>query len=99
MILMALIAGILTGYFNAFLRAALTQISLKGGGSALTTYIYIAIILPTALMKLAVYNSSMAIYDQSENGPIFAAFFIVIQIISGAIILEEITLYSYFELA
>ena len=95
---MALIAGILSGYFNAFLRAALIQISLEDGKSAFTTYFYISIIIPTALLKLAIYNSSMSIYDQSENGPIFASFFIVIQIISGAIILDEIQLYTSLEL-
>ena len=98
MILMATNAGILSGYFNALLRAALIQLSLEGGKSAITTYIYIGIIIPTALLKLAIYNSSMALYDQSENGPIFASFFIVIQIISGTIILDEIQLYSYSEL-
>lgn len=98
MILQALSAGILSGYFNAFLRAALIQLSIKDGYLCISTYVYIMIVIPTAFLKLVIYNNSMAMYDQSENGPIFAAFFILIQIISGAILLNEGVLYNTFEM-
>ena len=89
MVLMSLQAGILSGIFNSYLIGYLLHPNV----------IYASIIVPCAFLKLVIYNLSMSLYDQSENGPIFAAFFILIQINSGAVILDEGRLYSMGEMA
>ena len=64
-----------------------------------TTYIYGGIVFGGGYLQLKFLNVAMAVYDQAEIGAINEASLILLNLLSGIVILSEYQFYSYGELA
>ena len=67
---------------------------MEGGMRMLSTYAYIMIVIPGAVLQLKLVNHAMEVYNQAEVGPIYSSSLILLHMLSGGIILNETVLYT-----
>ena len=60
----------------------------------LSTYGYMMIVIPGAVLQLKLVNHAMEVYNQAEIGPIYSSSLILLHMLSGGIILNEKALYT-----
>jgi ATP/ADP translocase len=63
-----------------------------------STYIYLCIVVPGAVIQLKLVNHAMEVYNQAEIGPIYSSSLILLHMLCGGIILDEKALYSRTEI-
>ena len=97
MALMSIAAGVVAGLASALLKGFTISVSSSGFMSlSAIGYLLIATIL--SLFQLHLINIPMKSYDQIEIIPIYQTFLILLNMASGAIILNEQKMYKWYEL-
>ena len=97
MALMSIAAGVVAGLSSALLKGFTISVSSSGFMSlSAIGYLFIAIVL--SLFQLHLINIPMKSYDQIEIIPIYQTFLILLNMASGAIILNEQKMYKWYEL-
>lgn len=86
-------SGLVSGIYSSFLRGLILQMSMEGGFSMVSTYVYIMIVIPGSILQLKLVNHAMEVYNQAEIGPIYSSSLILLHMLSGGIILDEQALY------
>jgi len=71
---------------------------MDGGMRLLSTYTYLMIVIPGAVLQLKLVNHAMEVYNQAEIGPIYSSSLILLHMLCGGIILNEKALYTRNEL-
>ena len=90
-------AGLLGSLCMCFIKG-ITESFKAEGLYGYSLYIYILIALFIAIFQLKFLNKAMENYDQVETIPIYQSSLILLNIASGAIIMNEKRLYTWFEL-
>jgi drug/metabolite transporter (DMT)-like permease len=88
MALMSIAAGVVAGLASALLKGMTISVSTTGFLS-LSTICYLTIAIVLSLFQLHLINIPMKSYDQIEIIPIYQTFLILLNMASGAIILNE----------
>jgi hypothetical protein len=91
-------SGLVSGIYSSFLRGLMLQFSMEGSFKFISTYVYILIVVPGAVLQLKLVNHAMEVYNQAEIGPIYSSALIIFQMLSGGIILDEFSIYQTREL-
>ena len=71
-----------------------TEAYKEYGFSNINLYGYCIVALCVGIFQLTMINMSMELYDQVETIPIYQSSLILLQIAAGAVILQEIRLYT-----
>jgi hypothetical protein len=97
MALMSIAAGVTAGLSSALLKGFTISASTSGLMS-LSSIGYLSIAIILSIFQLHLINIPMKSYDQIEIIPIYQTFLILLNMASGAIILNEQKMYKWYEL-
>ena len=87
-------AGLLGSISLSFVKGLTEAYRVDGFTGGYALYIYIAIALAIGILQLNILNKSMELYDQVDTIPIYQSSLILLNIASGAIIMQESELYT-----
>ena len=94
LIFMTMGAGLLGSISLSFVKGLTEALRVDGLGGGVMFYIYTAIALFIGIMQLNILNKSMELYDQVDTIPIYQSSLILLNIASGAIVMQESKLYT-----
>ena len=85
---MSFVAGLIGGLQGSLMRGMTISVEIGGFFSGITLS-YLLLALLASLLQLKSLNISMEVYDQVEIVPIYQSALILLNILCGAIILDE----------
>lgn len=97
-ILMGTSAGILGSLLSSFARGVTLALSTENTFEHLQTYVYFLLSVVIAASQILTINRMMRLYPQLEIQPIYLVSLILCNLLAGAIILDEASIYSVVEL-
>lgn len=95
---MPIIAGLFGGISGSFVRGFTCCLNEKDGFSNPFTWLYFVLMWSASFVQLRNLNRSMALYDQIEIVPIYQASLILLNMLSGVVIMQESSKYQSSEL-